>query len=134
MLKALRHENVVRLLDAFRRQDRLHLVFEYLEGTVLEALQQAPTGLGANFTRRLLWQLLKAVEHLHGNRVSTALQIKWSNAYKNTTGTQPAAKQSMAYGHIQMQHGGCSDPCASQMHESAAVHSCWNLEAFTEFR
>lgn len=70
MLKALRHENVVRLLDAFRRQDRLHLVFEFVEGTVLEALQRAPSGLGYSCTRRLIWQLIRAVEHLHTHQVS----------------------------------------------------------------
>ena len=69
MLKSLRHENVVRLLDVFRRQERLHLVFEYLDGTVLEALQRAPSGLGASFTRRLMWQLVRAVEHLHASQV-----------------------------------------------------------------
>ena len=69
MLKALRHENIVSLLDVMHHQSRLHLVFEYVDHSVLQALQRCPAGLGHALTRRLLWQLLQAVQRLHEHQV-----------------------------------------------------------------
>ena len=69
MLKALRHENIVSLLDAWHHASRLHLVFEFCDYSVLQALQRCPAGLGHSFTRRLLWQLLQAVQRLHEHQV-----------------------------------------------------------------
>ena len=36
VLQSVRHDNVVRLLDVFRLHRKLYLVFEYVEGTVLQ--------------------------------------------------------------------------------------------------
>ena len=65
MLKALGHVNIVSLLDVFQASGRVNLVFEYVERTVLDCLKLQPRGLGDATTRRIMWQLVKAVEYLH---------------------------------------------------------------------
>lgn len=42
ILQELRHDNVVRLLEFFRVHRKLFLVFEYVEGTVLQVLLVYP--------------------------------------------------------------------------------------------
>ncbi|XP_064603887.1 cyclin-dependent kinase-like 2 isoform X2 [Liolophura sinensis] len=67
MLKQLRHENLVNLLEVFRRKKRLYLVFEFVDHTVLDDLEKCPNGLDENTVRKILWQVLKGIEfcHLH---------------------------------------------------------------------
>lgn len=69
VLKALCHVNIVSLLDVFQARGRMHLVFEFVERTVLDALKLQPRGLGDACTRRIMWQLVKAVEYLHSQKV-----------------------------------------------------------------
>ena len=38
VLQRLQHDNIVRLLDVFRIQKKLYLVFEYMQGTVLQVI------------------------------------------------------------------------------------------------
>jgi cyclin-dependent kinase-like len=45
VLRMLKHENVVQLKEAFRRQGKLYLVFEYVDRNLLEVLEDMPTGL-----------------------------------------------------------------------------------------
>lgn len=40
ILKMLKNENIVNLIEAFRRQGKLYLVFEYVEHNLLEILDQ----------------------------------------------------------------------------------------------
>ncbi len=65
VLTALGHVNIVSLLDVFQASGRVNLVFEYVERTVLDCLKLQPRGLGDAPTRRIMWQLVKAVEYLH---------------------------------------------------------------------
>jgi cyclin-dependent kinase-like len=46
MLKHLKHENLVNLIEVFktRRKQKLHLVFEYCDRTVLDELVNNPRG------------------------------------------------------------------------------------------
>ena len=69
VLRAVAHVNIVALLDVFRVAGRTHLVFEYVERTVLEALKVHPRGLGGLATRRIMWQLVQAVAYLHSQKV-----------------------------------------------------------------
>ncbi len=132
LLQSIRHDNVICLLDVFHVRRRLYLVFEYIEGTVLQVgqgsgkmynqqalratrgetmmicaiprnllegslllartkgnatppeklqvslfesqrllqeLERCPHGLGDVKTRQIMWQLVRAVEHLHSNQV-----------------------------------------------------------------
>ena len=45
VLKEFRHPNIVQLLQVFRDDQKLYLVFEYVERTVLEELEAMPEGL-----------------------------------------------------------------------------------------
>jgi len=43
-LQILKHPNLVNLLEVFKRKKRLHLVFEYVDHTVLNELDRHPKG------------------------------------------------------------------------------------------
>ena len=66
----LRHENLVNLLEVFRRKRRLYLVFEFVDHTVLDDLERCPSGLDEESVRRVLWQVLKGIEFCHVHNVS----------------------------------------------------------------
>ena len=68
-MKQLRHENVVSLIEVFRRKRKLYLVFEYVEGNLLEALEKHPEGLETGEVRRIMWQLIRGVDYLHSHSV-----------------------------------------------------------------
>ncbi|CAD7088233.1 unnamed protein product [Hermetia illucens] len=69
MLKKLRHENLVNLLEVFRRKKRFFLVFEYLEHTVLEELEARAGGLGFVTSRKYIYQILRALDFIHSHDV-----------------------------------------------------------------
>ena len=69
ILKQLRHDNIVSLLEVFRRKRKLYLVFEYVESTLLEELERHPEGLDATETKKIMWQLVKVLEYLHSHQV-----------------------------------------------------------------
>ena len=45
ILRLLRNENIVQLKEAFRRQGKLYLVFEYVDKNLLEVLEQQGNGI-----------------------------------------------------------------------------------------
>ncbi|PAA77485.1 hypothetical protein BOX15_Mlig034112g4 [Macrostomum lignano] len=65
MLKKLKHENLVNLLEVFRRKKRLYLVFEYIDFTVLDNLERCPNGLDEKTTKKILFQVIRGVEFCH---------------------------------------------------------------------
>ncbi|XP_058662953.1 cyclin-dependent kinase-like 1 isoform X5 [Ammospiza nelsoni] len=65
MLKQLKHPNLVRLLEVFRRKRRLHLVLEYCEHTVLQELERHPRGVPEYLVKSITWQTLQAVNFCH---------------------------------------------------------------------
>uniref|UniRef100_A0A8C5IXR4 cyclin-dependent kinase n=1 Tax=Junco hyemalis TaxID=40217 RepID=A0A8C5IXR4_JUNHY len=65
MLKRLKHPNLVRLLEVFRRKRRLHLVLEYCEHTVLHELDRHPRGVPEYLVKSITWQTLQAVNFCH---------------------------------------------------------------------
>ncbi|XP_056156785.1 cyclin-dependent kinase-like 2 [Lampris incognitus] len=69
LLKDLRHENLVNLLEVCRHRRRWFLVFEFVEGTVLDQLEQNPGGLDLDTTRRYLYQILRATAFCHQHHV-----------------------------------------------------------------
>ncbi|CAF0918114.1 unnamed protein product [Brachionus calyciflorus] len=72
MLKHLKHENLVNLIEVFktRRKQKLHLVFEYCDRTVLDELVANPKGVPEPMIKRITYQVLKAVEFCHSHNVS----------------------------------------------------------------
>lgn len=69
ILKQLRHNNIVNLIDAFRRKGRLYLVFEYVDSTILMKLEENPYGLSELEVKRYSFQLLKGIEYCHDNNI-----------------------------------------------------------------
>ncbi|CUG91203.1 mitogen-activated protein kinase, putative [Bodo saltans] len=69
VLKQLRHDNVITLLEVFRRKGKLHLVFEYVEKTILEVLEKKANGLDDMDVRKYMYQLLRGVEYCHSHNI-----------------------------------------------------------------
>eukprot|EP00992_Anisonema_acinus_P012831 TRINITY_DN8380_c0_g1_i1.p1 TRINITY_DN8380_c0_g1~~TRINITY_DN8380_c0_g1_i1.p1 ORF type:complete len:666 (-),score=147.70 TRINITY_DN8380_c0_g1_i1:157-2154(-) len=69
ILKQLKHDNIVNLVEVFRRKGKLYLVFEYVEKTILEELEKHPYGLSELEVKKCTWQLLKGVEYCHDNNI-----------------------------------------------------------------
>lgn len=65
MLKQLKHPNLVRLIEVFRRKKRLHLVFDYVDHTLLNELDRHPRGLPEGMVKRIIYQTLLAVNFCH---------------------------------------------------------------------
>ena len=61
ILKQLQHDNIVHLIEVFRMNGKLYLVFDFVERTILEDLERQPDGLAPAVVQRLMWQLLRAV-------------------------------------------------------------------------
>ena len=58
ILRISKQENIVKLIEAFRRKGKLYLVFEYMEMNLLEVLEERTTGLKAEIVRRYIYQLV----------------------------------------------------------------------------
>ncbi|EAS02307.2 cyclin-dependent kinase-like Serine/Threonine kinase family protein (macronuclear) [Tetrahymena thermophila SB210] len=86
MLKTLKHKNIVGLVEAFKRKGRIYLVFEYVEKNLLEVLEEKPSGLDPEFIRRIIYQLLKALDHCHKHNIIHR-DIKPENLLVNSDGT-----------------------------------------------
>ncbi|XP_026191336.1 cyclin-dependent kinase-like 5 [Cyclospora cayetanensis] len=68
-LKKLRHENIVWLIEAFKRKERLHLVFEFVDKNLMEIIEASPGGVDEETVRICMWQLVRALKHCHANRI-----------------------------------------------------------------
>lgn len=66
----LKHENLVTMIEVFRHRKRFYIVFEYMEGTVLDELEKMPGGLGEERTRERIFQVCRAISYCHSNHVS----------------------------------------------------------------
>lgn len=69
ILRLMKHENIVQLIEAFRRKGKLYLVFEYVEKSMLDVLEENPQGVHAEIVRVLMFQLMRAVEFCHRHDV-----------------------------------------------------------------
>uniref|UniRef100_V9KJA9 Cyclin-dependent kinase-like 2 n=1 Tax=Callorhinchus milii TaxID=7868 RepID=V9KJA9_CALMI len=69
LLKQLRHENLVNLLEVCRKKKRWYLVFEFVDNTVLDDLEQFPNGLGYNKVRKYLFQVLQGMGFCHSHNI-----------------------------------------------------------------
>ncbi|KAG2424638.1 hypothetical protein HXX76_014363 [Chlamydomonas incerta] len=70
MLEAVSHENLVRLITAFKsKSGRVYMVFDYAGNSVQSNIERAGGGLGSGACKLLSWQLLQALAYLHAKRV-----------------------------------------------------------------
>ncbi|CAF1036110.1 unnamed protein product [Brachionus calyciflorus] len=66
MLNSLRScEFIVNLKEAYRRKEKIYFIFEYVDKTLLQLLQENKNGLDQNLTRNIVFQLSKAIEKCH---------------------------------------------------------------------
>ena len=64
-LGKLRHPNIINLREVFREQGKLHMVFEFLDTDLLNALDKYPKGMPEKLVRVYMSQLCKALEYCH---------------------------------------------------------------------
>ncbi|NXJ85076.1 CDKL2 protein, partial [Trogon melanurus] len=69
MLKQLRHENLVNLLEVCKRKKRWFLVFEFVDHTLLHDLEAFPNGLDYGRVRKYLFQILSGVAFCHSHNI-----------------------------------------------------------------
>uniref|UniRef100_A0A665TS56 Cyclin-dependent kinase-like 2 n=1 Tax=Echeneis naucrates TaxID=173247 RepID=A0A665TS56_ECHNA len=69
LLRRLRHGNLVNLLEVWKRRRHWYLVFEFVERTLLEDLEQNPSGLDLNTSRQYLYQILRAAAFCHQQNI-----------------------------------------------------------------
>lgn len=69
MFKKLQHNNIIQLLEVFKKKKRFYLVFEYLDRTVLNELEENPNGLDEKRVREYTFQLICAIEYCHNKNV-----------------------------------------------------------------
>ncbi|OMJ72142.1 hypothetical protein SteCoe_29479 [Stentor coeruleus] len=69
VLRMLKHDNIVQLREAFRRQGKLYLVFEYVDRNLLEVLEQKPNGIEPEFIQQYIYQLCKAIDFCHSQSI-----------------------------------------------------------------
>ncbi|EOD36257.1 hypothetical protein EMIHUDRAFT_313453 [Emiliania huxleyi CCMP1516] len=86
ILKQLKHDNIVNLIEVFRRKGKLHLVFEFVERTILEDLERNPDGMDPIATKKCLWQLLRSIQYCHSHHVIHR-DIKPENLLVSKNGT-----------------------------------------------
>jgi len=65
------------LIEVFKRKGKLYLVFEHVDHSILEDLDKNPNGLSDDavhgVVRKMLWQILRAVEYLHSHNVHISI-------------------------------------------------------------
>ena len=83
-LQSLRHENLVNLIEVFRRKKRLYLVFEFVDNTILDELEKYPNGLDEGYVRKILWQTLRGTEFCHSHSVSISIVIQEQSSVIHT--------------------------------------------------
>lgn len=69
ILRSLKHDNIVCLLDVFKKNNQLYLVFEHVDHTLLEELEQSPSGLSAEQCKKYMYQLLNVLQFIHSKNI-----------------------------------------------------------------
>lgn len=74
LMKELKHENIVRLYDVIHTENKLTLVFEYMDNDLKKFMDarshgNTPSGLEMSLVKYFQWQLLQGVTFCHENRI-----------------------------------------------------------------
>ena len=92
LMKELKHENIVSLYDVIHTENKLMLVFEYMDKDLkkyMDSYQTPPGGargaLDATTIKSFMWQLLRGIAFCHENRVLHR-DLKPQNLLINTQG------------------------------------------------
>lgn len=65
-LRSLKHQNIVHLRDAFRQNERLYLIFDFCDKSLLDLQEEHQNnGLPVQTIKSLMYQILKALEFMH---------------------------------------------------------------------
>jgi len=80
ILRSAQHPNVVGLREAFKRKQRLYLVFEFCDMTLLDLIEANPGGMPIELVKVISFQLLRAIEYLWCYLETVHRDIKPENA------------------------------------------------------
>lgn len=69
ILKLLKNDHIVQQKEAFRRKEKLYLVFEYMDRSLLEVIEEFPNGINHDKIRLYIYQQLKAILYLHKTEI-----------------------------------------------------------------
>ena len=72
MLQNLHHTNLVSFLESFRANGKLHLVFEFMDRTLLHDMELMPHGIPDETVESYMFQMVQAVHFLHHNKVCSS--------------------------------------------------------------
>ncbi|QDZ19716.1 dual specificity protein kinase [Chloropicon primus] len=67
LLKFLQHENIVQYLDDFTVGEKIFMVMEFVPRNLLEVLEEHEYGLPKHMTRKIIYQLCKAISFIHSH-------------------------------------------------------------------
>ena len=73
VVRTLHHTNLVSFLESFRANGKLHLVFEFMDRTLLHDMELMPHGIPYEDVESYMLQLVQAVHFLHQNKVCSML-------------------------------------------------------------
>jgi len=85
VLQTLHHPNLVSFLESFRAYGRLHLVFEFMDRTLLQDMEVLTDGLPAEDVQSHMYQLVHAVAFLHKNKVGLMIWAAVTSLTKQHT-------------------------------------------------
>ena len=69
LLRDLRHQNVVALLDVVHEDGKLHLIFEYLDSDLKKHMEASPGHYDPKVLKKYLYQMLSGIAHCHSHRI-----------------------------------------------------------------
>ncbi|XP_045140290.1 cyclin-dependent kinase-like 2 [Echinops telfairi] len=75
LLKQLRHENLVNLLEVCKKKKRWYLVFEFVDHTILDDLELFPNGLDHETVKKYLFQIINGIGFCHSHNFQKCLHI-----------------------------------------------------------
>jgi negative regulator of PHO system len=103
-MKELKHENIVSLYDVIHTENKLMLVFEYMDKDLkkyMDSYTNSQTGqrgaLELATVKSFMWQLLRGIAFCHDNRVLHR-DLKPQNLLINNTGQLKLADFGLARG------------------------------------
>ncbi|XP_003469422.1 cyclin-dependent kinase-like 2 isoform X2 [Cavia porcellus] len=69
LLKQLRHENLVNLLEVCKKKKRWYLIFEFVDHTILDDLELFPNGLDYQVVQKYLFQIINGIGFCHSHNI-----------------------------------------------------------------